>query len=140
MAICQKVSDNLEMVEKDIKETIKMSLNRAIKLIDKGIELIQNIITIDNKQQILQTLWPIIKVHEVNKYIILFVGYKQRLKNIANLFERAEYLIDVNKKRFQCVVSKINDILKYRSAIEAELIYVRRINYPNFNLKMLTLI
>lgn len=113
------------MATNNAKEAIEASIERAVKLIAKGNECFARLIVLDVQEQKVKSLWPIIKLRETNKFVMLFESYRRYLIDIQTIFKKTQYLIEVNEKKFDCVVNKINDILKFRSAVESELIFVR---------------
>uniref|UniRef100_A0A1A9WWF8 Cilia- and flagella-associated protein 206 n=1 Tax=Glossina brevipalpis TaxID=37001 RepID=A0A1A9WWF8_9MUSC len=111
------------MATKNAKEAIEASVERAVKLIAKGNDCFAGCIGLYVHEQKIKSLWPIAKLRETNKFIILFESYRRYLIHIQTTFNKTQYLIEVNEKKFDCVVNKINEILKYRSAVESELIF-----------------
>ncbi|KAL9917744.1 cilia- and flagella-associated protein 206 isoform 1-T2 [Glossina fuscipes fuscipes] len=117
------IFSDLAMAKKNAKEAIEASIDRAIKLIAKGNECFADLIVLDVHEEKVKSLWPIAKLRDTNKFVMLFESYRRYLIHLQTIFNKTQYLIEVNEKKFDCVVNKINEILKFRSAVESELIF-----------------
>lgn len=114
------------MAQRNTKDSLDAGLKRSSVCIQKGTQAVSNAIVINVAEQNVQCISPLKKVHEINKFVVLFLVYERCLGHIKEIFEKTQHLIDANQKKFISVLDKINDILKYRSAIETELIFVSK--------------
>lgn len=114
------------MAKTNTREALEAALEDIDHYIATGIEAIGNLIQVDTKEKKVHCKWPIEKVREINKYVILFSSYDKLLKNIVEAFEKTEYLVNLDQKKMDCIIEKINEILKYRTAIESELVFVSK--------------
>uniref|UniRef100_A0A034VS97 Cilia- and flagella-associated protein 206 n=2 Tax=Bactrocera dorsalis TaxID=27457 RepID=A0A034VS97_BACDO len=114
---------DIQMAKTNTREALEAALEDIEHYIATGIEAIGNLIQVDTKEKKVRCKWPIEKVREINKYVILFSSYEKLLKNIVEAFEKTEYLVSLDQKKMDCIIEKINEILKYRTAIESQLVF-----------------
>ncbi|XP_054737563.1 cilia- and flagella-associated protein 206 [Anastrepha obliqua] len=114
---------DIQMAKTNTRDSLEAALKDIAHYIETGIDVMAQLIEVDTKTKKVNCKWPIEKVREINKYIALFSSYEKLLKNIVQSFEKAEYLISLDRKKMDCVIEKINDVLKYRTAIESELVF-----------------
>lgn len=112
------------MAQSNTKDSLEESINRTVFLTKLGFSALQKLIKINVKEKNVICLQPMARVREINKFVVLFEGYRYNLQQLREVFGKTQYLIEVAQKKFKCVVEKINEILKYRSAIESKLIFV----------------
>lgn len=116
------------MAQRNTRESLEQGLKRATSVIHKGTNCMQDFVIIRVKQQDANLMSPLSKLREINKFVILFHLYKRYLEQIKPVFEKVQHLIQVSQKKFNCVVDKIKETIKFRSAIESELIFVSNSN------------
>ncbi|KAM7341866.1 cilia- and flagella-associated protein 206 isoform 2-T2 [Cochliomyia hominivorax] len=114
---------DLKMAISNTKESLEDGIDRAHFLKQKAMEVVQELFKIDVQQEIIYYLRPCHRLHEINQFVVFFEIYRMNLEKALDAFEKTQYLIDVGEKKFYCVIEKINETLKYRSAIESELIF-----------------
>ncbi|XP_065367319.1 cilia- and flagella-associated protein 206 [Calliphora vicina] len=114
---------DLNMAKCNTKESLEEGIERALFFKQRGTKVVQELIKINVQLKNISCLRPLTQVREVNKFVVLFEVYSKNLEKAKAAFEKTLYLIEMAEKKFDCVVEKINDILKYRSAIESELIF-----------------
>lgn len=112
------------MAKTNTRESLEAALEDISRYITTGIEAMGRLIRVDTKDKKVHCKWPIEKVREINKYVILFSSYDTLVKKIVESFEKTEYLVSLDQKKMDCIIEKINDILKYRTAIESQLVFV----------------
>lgn len=112
------------MAQCNTKDSLEEGIKRALLVIEEGTQIIQQNIEINVPLRQVNCLRPLNKLHEINKFVILYEVYKRNLLQAKEVFEKTRYFIEVAQKKFNCVVDKINEILKFRSAIESEMIFV----------------
>ncbi|XP_013115873.2 cilia- and flagella-associated protein 206 isoform X2 [Stomoxys calcitrans] len=118
-----KDNHNLEMAQNNTKDALDEGLKRASMCIQKGTRIMQSLIRVDTVQQKVQYFYAAAKTREINKFVILFLVYRRHLERIKGEFEKTQSLIEVTQKKFKCVIDKISDIIKHRSAIETDVIF-----------------
>lgn len=118
------VMTDLEMAQNNTKDALDEGLKRASMCIQKGTRIMQSLIRVDTVQQKVQYFYAAAKTREINKFVILFLVYRRHLERIKGEFEKTQSLIEVTQKKFKCVIDKISDIIKHRSAIETDVIFV----------------
>ncbi|XP_011186321.2 uncharacterized protein LOC105214533 [Zeugodacus cucurbitae] len=114
---------DIQMAKTNTREALETAIEDINHYIATGIEAIGKLIEVDTKHKKVHCKWPIEKVREINKYVILFSSYDRLLKNIVESFEKTEYLVSLDQKKMDCIIEKINEILKYRTAIESQLVF-----------------
>ncbi|XP_046810445.1 cilia- and flagella-associated protein 206 [Lucilia cuprina] len=114
---------DLKMAQCNTKDSLEESIERALFFKQSGSNVMQELIEINVHLKMIICLRPLVQIREINKFVILFEVYRKNLEKAKNTFEKTLYLIEVAEKKFNCVVEKINEILKFRSAIESELIF-----------------
>lgn len=119
-----KVFADLKMAQSNTKDSLEEAINRTVYLTKLGFTATQKLLKINIKEKNVYCLQPFARVREINKFVVLFEGYRYNLLQLREVFEKTQYLIEVAQKKFSCVVEKLNEILKYRSAIESKLIFV----------------
>lgn len=119
-----KVFADLKMARSNTKESLEEGIERSQLLKQSGIKALQELFEINIHLKSVFCLRSLHQLREINKFIIFFEIYRKYLEKTRSVFEKTVYLIDVAQKKFNCVIEKINEILKFRSAIESELIFV----------------
>ncbi|XP_004522626.1 uncharacterized protein LOC101463455 [Ceratitis capitata] len=114
---------DIQMAKTNTRESLEAALEDISRYITTGIEAMGRLIRVDTKDKKVHCKWPIEKVREINKYVILFSSYDTLVKKIVESFEKTEYLVSLDQKKMDCIIEKINDILKYRTAIESQLVF-----------------
>ncbi|XP_017470557.1 PREDICTED: UPF0704 protein C6orf165 homolog [Rhagoletis zephyria] len=114
---------DIQMAKTNTRESLEAALEDIAQYIETGMEAIGELIKVDTKAKKVHCKWPIEKVREINKYVALFSTYEKLLKKIVVSFDKTEFLVSLDQKKMDCIVEKINDVLKYRTAIESELVF-----------------
>ncbi|XP_037817785.1 cilia- and flagella-associated protein 206 [Lucilia sericata] len=114
---------DLKMAQCNTKDSLAESMERALFFKQSGSNVMQELIAVNVHLKVIFCLRPLIQIREINKFVVLFEVYRKNLEKAKKSFEKTLYLIEVAEKKFNCVVEKINEILKFRSAIESELIF-----------------
>ncbi|XP_067631110.1 cilia- and flagella-associated protein 206 [Eurosta solidaginis] len=117
------IFSDIEMAKTNTRETLAAAQEDIAHYITTGMEAMTELYEINTKERKVHCKWPIEKVREINKYVVLFSSYENLLKEIVESFKNTEYLVSLDQKKMDCIIEKINDILKYRKAIESELIF-----------------
>lgn len=121
-------------------ESLGESLKMAAANIETAVHILEEAVLINIKEKTVTYGQPLKVLRQINKFVIVFSIYKRNLERINEMVHKIQYWIDVAKKKFHCVTEKINDILKFRSAIETEFIFVRFLIIDNLNDKALLLV
>lgn len=114
------------MAKSNTKEAFEEGIDRALYLKQIGSKALQDLFEINIELKSIFCLRSLHQLREINKFVIFFEIYRTNLEKALSVFEKTIYLIEVAQKKFDCVVEKINEILKFRSAIESELIFVSK--------------
>lgn len=115
------------------KEYLQEGFDRVLYLKLNACKVMQEIFEVNVQQRNLYSYRPLIQIREVNKFVVLFEVYKKCLEKAKKVFEKTVYQLEVDQKKFDCVVEKINETLRYRSAIESELIFVSMYVYAIYD-------
>ncbi|XP_073844719.1 cilia- and flagella-associated protein 206 isoform X2 [Musca autumnalis] len=117
------VLNELEIAVRNTNDSLEQSLKITNEYIEQATHIIERAIYINIKEKTVTYRQPIGILRQVNKLVIFFSIHKRNLLRIKEMAQKNEYLIEVATKKFNCVMEKIHDILKFRSAIETELIF-----------------
>ncbi|XP_037947452.1 cilia- and flagella-associated protein 206-like isoform X1 [Teleopsis dalmanni] len=134
---------DLEMAKNNTKKSLKEAEADVMKLSEMSVDGISKMIQLDSEKRTISCTWPMEKLRLLNKYTVLFEVYTKFLKQVIEKFEKCEVQIKFNIEKFTCVINRIIELLKFRTAINREVIfphfnYLSKLwNNLNFNLNVL---
>ncbi|KAH8253019.1 hypothetical protein KR032_003202 [Drosophila birchii] len=119
----RSVVDDLEMAKKNTDAAFTASMEQAVNMRSLCQAAIDELIYIDHKDETLTYQVPLNHLDRLNQFTLTFFMLHRCLTTLHDSFQSTEYLIEVEQKRYNCVVAKINEALSMRTAIESELIF-----------------
>lgn len=118
------VREDLVMAQRNTKTALEAIYKKVNECGEYGDSSIKNLIQLNVEEEKVYCYAAIEKTREINKFIILYVIYKRHLKHLIEIYEKTEYLISVGIGKLKCVMEKIHDVLKFRTAIQSEIVFV----------------
>ncbi|XP_017025257.1 cilia- and flagella-associated protein 206 [Drosophila kikkawai] len=119
----RSVVDDLEMAQKNTNAAFRASMEQAVKMRSLCQAAVDDLIHIDHKEETLTYGVPLGHMDRLNQYTLTYCMMHRCLTTLNESYESTQYLVEVEQKRYTCVVAKINDALSMRTAIDSELIF-----------------
>ncbi|XP_001360994.2 cilia- and flagella-associated protein 206 [Drosophila pseudoobscura] len=114
---------DLEMAQKNTSSAFQLALDGAAKMQSLCQAAIDEMIYLDPKDTTMTYRVPLEHLQRLNQFTIIYTMQQRCLDALHRSYESTVYLIEVERKRYECVVAKINDTLAMRTAIDSELIF-----------------
>ncbi|XP_033247502.1 cilia- and flagella-associated protein 206 [Drosophila miranda] len=114
---------DLEMAQKNTSSAFQLALDGAAKMQSLCQAAIDEMIYLDPKDTTMTYRVPLEHLQRLNQFTIIYAMQQRCLDALHRSYESTVYLIEVERKRYECVVAKINDTLAMRTAIDSELIF-----------------
>jgi len=105
-------------------------MEKAVKVQSICQAALEDLIQIDQKDETLTYRVPLEHLDRLNQFSLTYFMLHRCLTTLSKHYQSTVYLIEVEQKRYDCVVAKINDTLSMRTAIDSELVFVSRLIYP----------
>lgn len=121
--------DDLEMAQKNTDAAFKASMEKAVKMRSLCQAAVGELIHIDHMDETLTYRVPLGHLDRLNQFTLTYFMQHRCLTALKESYQSTVYLIEVEHKRYKCVVAKINDTLSMRTAIDSELIFVSGLSY-----------
>lgn len=115
------------MAQNNTNTAFEKALKRLRDLAAKCQKAISKQLEFNNKETLLFYHVPLEHLQRINQYTVTFIMLRRSLDALQRSYKETEYLISIEKGRYDCVVSKINDTLCMRTAIKSELVFVSKI-------------
>ncbi|XP_039479968.1 cilia- and flagella-associated protein 206 [Drosophila santomea] len=119
----RSVVDDLEMAQKNTEAAFADSMGRAVKMQSTCQAALDELINIDHKDETLTYRVPLEHLDRLNQFSVTYFMLHRCLTTLNEHYQKTVYLIEVEQKRYQCVICKIDDTLSMRTAIDSELIF-----------------
>lgn len=112
------------MANKTTNDAFDEVLQNMRNISEKCQTAISEQLQFSNKETKLYYRVPLEQLHRINQYTMTFIMLRRSLDTLQASYKETEYLISVEKGRYDCVVHKINNTLCMRNAINSELVFV----------------
>ncbi|KAI8038652.1 hypothetical protein M5D96_008560 [Drosophila gunungcola] len=119
----RSVVDDLEMAQKNTEAAFSASMERAVKMRSICQAALDDLVKIDHKDETLTYRVPLEHLDRLNQLSLTYFMQHRCLTTLSEHYHSTVYLIEVEQKRYNCVVAKINDTLSMRTAIDSELVF-----------------
>lgn len=123
------VIEDLHQTKARIKDILRENINRVNAMIEKAHDLYSSSFSVKSDMECIHYFIPMRKLLDVNAYICLFLCYKRCMNQLMELLMNTDGLSKALEKKFHCVMTKIDNILRYRMANKAEKIFVLPIHF-----------
>ncbi|XP_068146827.1 cilia- and flagella-associated protein 206 [Drosophila tropicalis] len=117
------VIEDLDMAQTNTEEAFNTALQQASKMRTFCQMAVNENIKIDANDMTLTHRVPLEGLQRLNQFSLIYAMFYRCLNTLHLSYENTKYLVNVEQKRYQCVIAKINDTLSMRTAIESELIF-----------------
>ncbi|EDV36003.1 uncharacterized protein Dana_GF12186 [Drosophila ananassae] len=119
----RSVVNDLEMAQKNTETAFAASMEKANGVRNICQALLEELVTIDSMAETISYKVPLEHMDRLNQFSLTYCMLHRCLTTLNSNYQTTAYLIEVELKRYNCVVAKINETLSMRTAIESELIF-----------------
>lgn len=112
------------MAQKNTENAFAASMEKAIEVRNMCQAVLEELVTIDSMQETISYKVPLEHMDRLNQFSLTYCMLHRCLTTLNSNYQTTAYLIEVELKRYNCVVAKINETLVMRTAIESELVFV----------------
>ncbi|XP_017093867.2 cilia- and flagella-associated protein 206 [Drosophila bipectinata] len=119
----RSVINDLEMAQKNTEAAFAASMEKADGVRNICQAALEELVTIDSKEEMISYKVPLEHMDRLNQFSLTYCMLHRCLTTLNSNYQTTAYLIEVELKRYNCVVAKINETLAMRTAIESELIF-----------------
>ncbi|XP_016989490.1 cilia- and flagella-associated protein 206 [Drosophila rhopaloa] len=119
----RSVVNDLEMAQKNTEAAFSASMEKAVKMRSICQAALDDLIEIDHKDETLTYRVPLEHLERLNQFSLTYFMQHRCLTTLNESYLSTVYLIEVEQKRYDCVIAKINDALSMRTAIDSELVF-----------------